>query len=77
MLSQHAFHHVELHLNSSPAEYIWWRYGAGEDREAAAKVTRKVRGARRARSYPRELALEREGACFLLPGPRSAPSAVP
>lgn len=43
-VAQHAFHHVELHLNSTPAEYIWWRYGSGEDREAAAKVTRKVRG---------------------------------
>jgi elongation factor 3 len=45
-VAQHAFHHVELHLDSTPAEYIWWRYGAGEDREAAALVTRKVRAGR-------------------------------
>ena len=75
MFAQHAFHHVELHLNSSPAEYIWWRYGAGEDREAAAKVTRKVRRARRARSCPRELALEMKRGLLpasCLPARRSA-----
>eukprot|EP00887_Chlorella_sp_A99_P000212 scaffold13.g212.t1 len=41
-VAQHAFHHVEQHLSSTPYDYIWWRYGAGEDREAAAKVTRKM-----------------------------------
>ncbi len=24
-VAQHAFHHVEQHLDQTPAQYIWWR----------------------------------------------------
>ena len=38
-VAQHAFHHIEQHLNKSPNEYIRWRYEGGEDKEARAKTT--------------------------------------
>ena len=41
-VAQHAFHHIEEHLDNTPAEYFWWRFASGEDREANEKVTRKV-----------------------------------
>ncbi|KAK9839773.1 hypothetical protein WJX81_000473 [Elliptochloris bilobata] len=44
-VAQHAFHHVELHLKSTPADYFWWRFKSGEDREGLEKVTRKVTAA--------------------------------
>lgn len=36
-VSQHAFHHIEQHLNKTPNEYIQWRYSNGEDKEALKK----------------------------------------
>mmetsp|Transcript_8676 Transcript_8676/g.14957 ORF Transcript_8676/g.14957 Transcript_8676/m.14957 type:complete len:1045 (+) Transcript_8676:228-3362(+) len=41
-VAQHAFHHVEEHLDMTPNQYIQWRYVVGEDREAMTKVTRQV-----------------------------------
>ncbi|KAG0228986.1 translational elongation factor EF-1 alpha [Actinomortierella wolfii] len=41
-VAQHAFHHVEKHLNKTPSEYIRWRYQCGEDKELAAKQTRQL-----------------------------------
>jgi elongation factor 3 len=41
-VAQHAFHHIEQHLEQTPVNYLWWRYGGGEDKEAANKVTRKL-----------------------------------
>lgn len=41
-VAQHAFHHVEQHLDKTPNEYIRWRYQTGEDRELASKITRKL-----------------------------------
>ena len=41
-IAQHAFHHIESHLNKTPNEYIRWRYSGGEDKEAIAKDTMKV-----------------------------------
>eukprot|EP00850_Spirogloea_muscicola_P015713 SM000123S25825 [mRNA] locus=s123:57353:62841:- [translate_table: standard] len=41
-VAQHAFHHVEQHLEKSPSEYIRWRYERGEDREELHKVHRKI-----------------------------------
>jgi elongation factor 3 len=40
-VAQHAFHHLESHLDKTPNEYIQWRYAVGEDREALTKVTRQ------------------------------------
>ncbi|KAJ8659460.1 hypothetical protein O0I10_004825 [Lichtheimia ornata] len=41
-VAQHAFHHIEKHLDSTPNEYIQWRYATGEDREELDKVDRQV-----------------------------------
>jgi elongation factor 3 len=38
-VAQHAFHHIEEHLNKTPNEYIRWRYGNGEDKESLVKVS--------------------------------------
>lgn len=32
-VAQHAFHHIEKHLNKSPVEYIQWRFNGGVDKE--------------------------------------------
>jgi elongation factor 3 len=41
-VAQHAFHHVEQHLDISPNEYIQWRYQYGEDKELLQKQTRQL-----------------------------------
>jgi len=41
-VAQHAFHHIEKHLNKTPNEYIRWRYANDEDKEALTKETMKV-----------------------------------
>jgi len=39
-VAQHAFHHIEKHLDKTPNEYIRWRYAnQGEDKESLVKVT--------------------------------------
>jgi elongation factor 3 len=39
-VAQHAFHHIENHLDKTPNEYIRWRYANnGEDKESLVKVT--------------------------------------
>jgi elongation factor 3 len=39
-VAQHAFHHIECHLDKTPNEYIRWRYANnGEDKESLIKVT--------------------------------------
>jgi len=38
-VAQHAFHHIEAHLNKTPNEYIRWRYANGEDKESLVKVS--------------------------------------
>jgi elongation factor 3 len=32
-VAQHAFHHIEKHLDKTPMQYMQWRYATGEDRE--------------------------------------------
>lgn len=41
-VAQHAFHHIEQHLNKTPNEYIRWRYGNGEDKESLVKVSMQL-----------------------------------
>jgi elongation factor 3 len=41
-IAQHAFHHIEQHMEKTPNEYIRWRYAGGEDREAIAKDTMQI-----------------------------------
>lgn len=33
-VAQHAFHHVENHLDKTPAQYIMWRFAGNDDRES-------------------------------------------
>ena len=44
-VAQHAFTHIEQHLDKTPIEYIMWRYRGGIDKEAVQKdsvtMTRK------------------------------------
>merc|ERR1712159_294171 len=40
-VAQHAFHHLEQHLELTPVEYILWRYSGGYDKELAAQDTLK------------------------------------
>ncbi|KDN45944.1 hypothetical protein K437DRAFT_294415 [Tilletiaria anomala UBC 951] len=42
MMAQHAFHHLEQHLEKTPVQYIAWRYATGHDREIDEKATRKL-----------------------------------
>lgn len=41
-VAQHAFHHIENHLDKTPNEYIQWRYSSGEDREAIEQDGKKL-----------------------------------
>ncbi|TPX62487.1 hypothetical protein SpCBS45565_g06984 [Spizellomyces sp. 'palustris'] len=41
-VAQHAFHHVEQHLDKTPNEYIRWRYQYGEDKESLIKAARQL-----------------------------------
>jgi len=38
-IAQHAFHHIEKHLDETANDYIRWRYANGGDREATVKIT--------------------------------------
>jgi elongation factor 3 len=38
-VAQHAFHHIEAHLDKTANEYIRWRYSNGEDKETLVKVS--------------------------------------
>jgi len=38
-IAQHAFHHIEKHLEETANDYIRWRYANGGDREEEVKVT--------------------------------------
>jgi len=40
-VAQHAFHHIESHLDKTANEYIRWRYQGGDDKEAIEKDTMK------------------------------------
>ncbi|OCF31285.1 elongation factor 3 [Kwoniella heveanensis BCC8398] len=39
-VAQHAFHHIDNHLDSTPLEYMLWRYQTGEDLEEMNKANR-------------------------------------
>jgi len=42
-VAQHAFHHIESHLDKTPNEYIRWRFAnGGEDKESLVKVTMQL-----------------------------------
>jgi elongation factor 3 len=41
-VAQHAFHHIDNHLDKTPLEYMLWRYQTGEDLEELGKATRVI-----------------------------------
>lgn len=41
-VAQHSFHHVEQHLDSSPVDYIKWRFAGGVDKENLQRPTMKM-----------------------------------
>lgn len=41
-IAQHAFYHLEKHLDKTPNEYIQWRYSSGEDREKVNENENKI-----------------------------------
>ncbi|KAF8344007.1 polyketide synthetase [Cantharellus anzutake] len=41
-VAQHAFHHIDHHLDKTPLEYMLWRYQTGEDREELSKANRVI-----------------------------------
>jgi len=41
-VAQHAFHHLEEHLDKSPNEYVQWRYQNGNDKELMMKASRQL-----------------------------------
>ncbi|KNX50199.2 elongation factor 3 [Cryptococcus deuterogattii R265] len=59
-VAQHAFHHIDNHLDSTPLEYMLWRYQTGEDLEEMHKANRVMTEA--------ELAKMKEGATVVKDG---------
>lgn len=41
-VAQHAFHHIDSHLDKTPLEYMLWRYQTGEDLEEMMKANRQI-----------------------------------
>ncbi|KAJ7611669.1 P-loop containing nucleoside triphosphate hydrolase protein [Roridomyces roridus] len=41
-VAQHAFHHIDQHLDKTPLEYMLWRYQTGEDLEEMSKANRII-----------------------------------
>jgi elongation factor 3 len=41
-VAQHAFHHIDNHLDKTPLEYMLWRYQTGEDLEELSKSNRQI-----------------------------------
>lgn len=41
-VAQHAFHHIDNHLDKTPLEYMLWRYQTGEDLEEVSKGNRQI-----------------------------------
>jgi elongation factor 3 len=41
-VAQHSFHHVEQHLDSSPVDYMKWRFHGGVDKEDLARPNMKL-----------------------------------
>ena len=63
-VAQHAFHHIEQHLEMSPVEYIQWRFSGGLDKEQQAMEAAQMTDAEKAKLkqvfvvYLKELAAE-------------------
>ena len=40
-VAQHAFHHIDQHLDKTPLDYMLWRYQTGEDLEEHMKTSKR------------------------------------
>ncbi|KAF9484976.1 hypothetical protein BDN70DRAFT_871979 [Pholiota conissans] len=59
-VAQHAFHHIDHHLDKTPLEYMLWRYQTGEDLEEMQKASRII--------TDEEAAKMKEGANIVIEG---------
>ena len=41
-VAQHAFHHIENHLDMTPNQYIQWRYASGQDLESVDRAEKSA-----------------------------------
>jgi len=41
-IKQHAFAHIDHHLDKTPSEYIQWRFQTGEDRETMDRANKQI-----------------------------------
>merc|ERR1719265_2100359 len=41
-VAQHAFHHLEKHLNKTPVQYVLWRFAGNDDRESLENQTKEI-----------------------------------
>jgi elongation factor 3 len=41
-VAQHAFHHLEKHMDKTPVQYILWRFAGNDDRESLENQTKEV-----------------------------------
>jgi len=61
-VAQHAFHHIEEHLDITANQYIQWRFQSGEYRELLAQETRKL--SRKKRNTSRSLSIGKVKSTF-------------
>ncbi|CAD6963171.1 unnamed protein product [Tilletia controversa] len=59
-VAQHAFHHIDQHLDKTPLDYMLWRYQTGEDLEEHMKASRQLSEA--------EMALMKNGEVYIHEG---------
>jgi elongation factor 3 len=41
-VAQHAFHHLEKHMDKTPVQYILWRFAGADDRESLENQTKEI-----------------------------------
>jgi elongation factor 3 len=41
-VAQHAFHHLEKHLDKTPVQYVLWRFAGNDDRESLENQTKEI-----------------------------------
>jgi elongation factor 3 len=41
-VAQHAFHHLEMHLDKTPTDYILWRFAGADDRESLENQSKEI-----------------------------------
>merc|ERR1719502_2520855 len=41
-VAQHAFHHLERHMDKTPVQYVLWRFAGNDDRESLENQTKEI-----------------------------------